>query len=255
MVIYIFSTILLLSAVAGICPTFASSIDSSPTDELKIVASIEIELNTSNTDVNLDKNEKCEEWAKMGECNKNRHFMFHNCAASCNIYEKAKAYVYDGEDAAIAAFRFAEDYSSYFDLDTESQQEKVLDVAKELRDVLETNKYTPPQELTHCGKRLCSAGKLWKRAEEMRKALLVDTAGADLIRAMLKTGIEIDFIERCKRSLQWAFGSIQRQREREKKEAIEEAKLEARRKEEQLAMDEAVERKKGKSCAMIIGVY
>ena len=83
----------------------------------------------------------------------------------------------------------------------------------------------------------------------------MDTAGADLIRAMLKTGIEIDFIERCKRSLQWAFGSIQRQREREKKEAIEEAKLEARRKEEQLAMDEAVERKKGKSCAMIIGVY
>jgi len=114
----------------------------------------------------------------------------------------------------------------------------------ELRDVLETNKYTPPQELSHCGKRQCSAGKLWKRAEEMRKALLVDTAGADLIRAMLKTGIEIDFIERCKRSLQWAFGSIQRQREREKKEAIEEAKLEARRKEEQLAMDEAVERKK-----------
>jgi len=41
--------------------------------------------------------------------------------------------------------------------------------------------------------RPCSAGKLWKRAEDMRKADVHDEAGADLIRALLKSGIEVDF--------------------------------------------------------------
>merc|ERR1711903_197898 len=113
-----------------------------------------------------------------------------------------------------------------------------MEVAQKLQEALEAENYQAPKELTHCGKRQCSAGKLWKRAEEMRKADMHDDAGADLIRALLKTGIEVDFIDRCKRSLQWAFGGIQRQRERERREAIEEAKLEARKEEERLAMEE-----------------
>ena len=124
----------------------------------------------------------------------------------------------------------------------------VLDIARQLQTAL--NDYTPPQDITHCGgdsnkkARVCSAGKLWKRAEDMRKEDMHDAAGADLIRAMLKTGIEVDFVEKCERSLSWAMGSIRRQREREAREAIEEAKLEKRRMEEEEAMAEAEERKK-----------
>jgi hypothetical protein len=180
-----------------------------------------------------DQNEKCPDWAAAGECQSNPVFMLENCATSCG---GGAAYVGDGEDAAVGAFRFAEESSN--DLPVE----KVLEVAQKLQDAYLTGKedgYTPPKELTHCGKRVCSAGKLWKRAEEMRKADMHDVAGADLIRALFKTGIEVDFKQRCKRSLQWALGSIQRQREREQREAVEEAKLEKRREEERAAMEEA----------------
>ena len=150
----------------------------------------------------------------------------------------ATATVYEGEDAGIGAFRFAEEHSGLID---DSQMSKaVLDVAQQLHDKLSAEDYKPPKDISHCGKKPCSAGKLWKRAEEMRKADMHDSAGADLIRALLKTGIEVDFRERCERTLQWAFGSIQRQRQREKREAEEEAKLEKRRQEEQQAMEEAM---------------
>jgi len=246
---YYYPPVLLLILLV-VTATFTAADDDAATTETIIVASIEIELNANvnanaaNTGDISDKNEKCEDWAKIGECQRNPGFMLENCAVSCDtVSRKGKAYVYDGEDVGVGAFRFAEEYSNYFDSTTDTQQ-KVLEVAKELQDELKVQNYTPPQELTHCGKRQCSAGKLWKRAEEMRKADMHDDAGADLIRALLKTGIEIDFKERCQRSLQWAFNSIQRQRERERKEAIEEEKLEVRRKEEEAAMESALERKK-----------
>jgi len=215
-----------------------------------IVASLEVKLNSNIPEGGVDKevNEDgeeihCEDWAAMGECKKNPRFMLEYCAGSCSATaSKVVIHVYEGEDVGVAAFRFAEEYSSSFESTTETQ-ESVMKVAQAMQEVLEEQNYEPPKELTHCGKRQCSAGKLWKRAEEMRKADMHDDAGADLIRALLKTGIEVDFIERCKRSLQWAFGSIQRQREREKKEAIEEAKLEVRKEEERAAMDEAFKRK------------
>jgi len=217
--------------------------------EQKVVATLEVEL-SPNVGKGVDKEvdakgekPKCQKWAAEGECQKNPRYMLENCAASCNQSRKATAVVYEGEDVGVAAFRFAEEHSATFDSDTESH-EIVMHVAHQLQDILTAQNYEPPKELTHCGKRQCSAGKLWKRAEEMRKADMHDDAGADLIRALLKTGIEVDFIDRCKRSLQWAFGSIQRQREREKREAIEEAKLEARKEEERAAMAEALERKK-----------
>ena len=37
-----------------------------------------------------DTNDKCQEWAEMGECDKNAGYMQSNCAASCNDVEKAQ---------------------------------------------------------------------------------------------------------------------------------------------------------------------
>ncbi|KAL7536922.1 hypothetical protein ACHAXR_007471 [Thalassiosira sp. AJA248-18] len=201
-----------------------------------------------------DNDERCAEWAAAGECESNADYMLKECAASCGVAapgdakveKKGAAYVYQGEDAAIGAFRFAEQFSSQYTHGV-IPTSIVLDIARELNSSLPDD-YTPPKDVTHCGddkkRRACSAGKLWKRAEEMRKDDMYDAAGADLIRAMLRTGIEVDFIERCERSLQWAFNSITRQRERERRLAIEEAKLEKRRMEELEAMAEAEERKK-----------
>ncbi|GMH96044.1 hypothetical protein TrST_g917 [Triparma strigata] len=149
---------------------------------------------------------------------------------------KASAYVDDGEDYAIGAFRFAEDHS-FFHVET------VLDVAKKLQVELPET-YSTPESLTKCGKKTCSAGKLWKRSDEMRKADMHDAAGADLIRAMFKKGIESDFVAKCEQSLERTFDNIKRQRERERREAEEEAKLEKRRMEEEEAMEAAKERKK-----------
>ena len=209
--------------------------------------------------------------------------MLENCAASCSttnnnnndtndneepIIQKASAKVYQGEDAAIGAFRFAEEYTRYYVNDM-IPIATVLNVARQLQEALthsntnndngdEGEGYTPPKEITHCGgggggggddgstkkkSRPCSAGKLWKRAEELRKAEIHDEAGADLIRALLKSGIEVDFQEKCERSLQWALGSVRRQRERERRVAIEEARMEERREVERMAMGEAEERR------------
>ena len=155
----------------------------------------------------------------------------------------------------MGAFRFAEEYSRHYNNDMVPIS-TVLNVARELQEALSTtnnSEYTPPTEITHCGtgggegntkkSRPCSAGKLWKRAEDMRKADVYDEAGADLIRALFKSGIEVDFKEKCERSLQWALGSVRKQRERERRVALEEAKLEQRREVERMAMKEAEERR------------
>jgi len=226
----------------------AAAVATSSEQEPKVVASVEVEL-PQMADKKIDQNgeePKCQEWAAKGECKNNAGYMMENCHGTCTgTPQTVTVNMYDGDDVGVAAFRFAEEYSDKF-ASLEATQEKVMNLARQLQEALEaeTNTYEPPKELTYCGKRLCSAGKLWKRAEEMRKADMHDDAGADLIRALLKTGIEVDFVDRCKRTLQWAFGSITRQREREKREAIEEAKVEARRAEERAAMEEALERKK-----------
>ena len=231
----------------------AAAVEDDATTETKIVASISVEVvgsaskrnkPSSENVVAADTNDQCSSWAQSGECDKNPNYMLENCATSCNDIASqqpkqivATAYVNDGEDAAIGAFRFAEEYNV-------GETHAVLDVAKKLQDKLGDD-YTPPKDLTHCGgKRICTAGKLWKRSEEMRKADVNDAAGADLIRALSKSGIEIDFVERCERALKWTLSNISRQREREQREAAEEAKLEQRRAEERAAMDEALERKK-----------
>ncbi|KAL7551253.1 hypothetical protein ACHAWF_014443 [Thalassiosira exigua] len=187
--------------------------------------------------------------------------MLENCAASCadsedeedeekekEEEEKARwvgAYIYKGEDAAVGAFRFADHYSCFYTHQM-IPTSVVLDIARGLQQAL-LEDYAPPKDVTHCSDKKpwpCTAGKLWKRAEEMRKEDMHDAAGADLFRALLKTGIEVDFVERCKRSLQWAFGSIKRQREKERRLALEEAKMEKRQAKEAEPMREAGEWKK-----------
>lgn len=234
---------LVILTTADDATTTATAVDDND-DEPQVVASMDVTLHRGGT----DQKEECPEWAQAGECEKNANFMKENCPESCGLNViTAKAYVLDGEDAAVGAFRFAEDYNIYKQ-EQESSYDMVLNVAKGLKEDL-ADTYTPPLDVTHCSdknnkQRACSAGKLWKRAEEMRKADMYDAAGADLIRALMKTGVEVDFIQKCQRSLQWALQSIERQREREQREAIEEAKLEARREEERAAMELAMERKK-----------
>ena len=225
-----------------------------------------------------DREEECAEWSARGECDANPAYMIEACAKSCSSRsgedddddededdeagddaEAAAATerhmgvadVYDGEDAAIGAFRFAEHYSAEYPNGVVPIP-AVLDVARELqRSMAEKSAgYSPPTSVTHCGgdskkkSRPCSAGKLWKRAEEFRRDDMHDAAGADLIRALLKSGIEVDFADKCERSLQWAIGSIRRQRERERRNAEEEAKAERRREEEREALAEAEERRR-----------
>ena len=203
--------------------------------EEQVVVSIAIDLPVKDT------HEKCEEWAEAGECQENPSYMLPNCPVSCEAPQTATAYVYEGEDAAVGAIRLAEEHG----LDDIPE---LLSGYRKLNNALSDNTYTPPQELTHCSGsgstvRPCSAGKLWKRAEEARKADMHDQAGADLLRALDKSGLETDFVEKCYQSLQWAIRSIQRQREREQREAEEEAKLEKRRQEEEAAMNESLRRK------------
>ena len=247
---YYSSPPILLLCLTAILATFHCVAASDATSEQKIVASYDFELNSQYKGVpdkefdDKGKETKCEERVADGWCQGKgpADYMVNNCAASCQIYRTVTARVYEGEDVGIAAFRFVEEHSAFFRKDEEPQA-LVMEVATKLQELLEAKNYEPPKELTHCGKRPCSAGKLWKRAEEMRKADMYDDAGADLIRTLLKTGIEVDFVERCKRSLNWSFDSIKRQRERERLEAIEEAKLEARKEEERQAMEEALQRK------------
>lgn len=219
-------------------------------EEKPVVVHMEYQTNPGAEDKTIDAEGKplfCQQWMEQGECKneENARYMNENCAATCG---RATVFVLEGEDVGIAAFRFAEDYSI-------QDPETVLHVAERLQSLLRRSNdddeattakdYEIPKELTHCGgKRPCSAGKLWKRAEEMRKADMHDHAGADLIRALLKSGIEVDFKDRCKKSLMWALGSIERQREREERQAEEDAKLLQRQEEEKAAMEEAKERKK-----------
>jgi tetratricopeptide (TPR) repeat protein len=153
----------------------------------------------------------------------------------------AAADIYPSEDAAIAAFRFAETYSFFSSTD-------LLDIMARLTADLPPT-YTPPAELTHCGKKACTAGKLYKRAEESRKAEMHDAAGADLLRAMTKSGLETDFVDKCKAALDRAFDSVKRQREREAREAEEERKLQQRLAEEAEAMEAAAQRKQAYDAA------
>jgi ShK domain-like len=229
------SLIHIVSILLSLVITISAAIAEESANNLtEILVSVEIELQKD------DLNESCSEWAETGECESNPDYMLKNCAASCSSPEKATAYMHPGEDFAVGAIRFAENFGV-------QDIPLILKIAEKLQEV--SCDYIPLVELTHCsaaGKpsKPCSAGKLWKRAEDLRKAEIHDEAAADLVRALLKNGIEVDFVEKAQRSLQWALQSIQRQRERERKEAEEEAKLERRKQEEEVAMILAAERKK-----------
>ena len=248
--LFLLASAAVFALVGQVSVVLADEAATTSTDSEVIVVSLNIDLPTKEAEAG-DEDKLCTEWAAAGECEANPAYMLVNCPVSCGqeapkeepkTKKQGRAYLYQGEDAAVGAFRFAENYSSHYKLQM-IPTDTVLDIARELQQALPED-YVPSSDITHCGKKKCSAGKLWKRAEEMRKDDMHDAAGADIIRAMLKTGLEVDFVEKCERSLQWAFGSITRQRERERREALEDAKLEKRRQEEMEAMKESEERKK-----------
>ena len=85
--------------------------------------------------------------------------------------------------------------------------------------------YEPPEEITKCGKRKCSVGKLKGRAEEARKAEMYDEMGADLLRALSKPIDQEQVTTRLHRDLERAFDGIGRQRQREEEERLEQEKV------------------------------
>lgn len=102
--------------------------------------------------------------------------------------------------------------------------------------------YETPKEITHCGKRVCTAGKFKKRAEENRKVELYDAMGADLLRALSKKGLEEQIKERLHKELARGFELVKYQRKKEERERQEAEKLENRRQEELVAMEAARQR-------------
>ena len=157
----------------------------------------------------------------------------------------AVARVYPGEDPAAGAYRFAEEFfaDAYVrrlpDVPSFGQ---LFDIVARLEQGLPEG-WEAPAELARCGKRPCTAGKLWKRAEENRKAGFHDSQGADLLRALAKNGLEEEFVGKCERGLARSFEGVGRQREREAREAEEDAKNARRAREEEEAMENARQRK------------
>ena len=133
-------TIAILSTLLGAAGADATKTGTEP----KIMASLEVKLNPNIAEGGVDKevNENgeeiyCEDWAAEGECKKNPRFMLEYCAGSCSAAAtKVVIHVYEGEDVGVAAFRFAEEYSSSFESTTETQ-ESVLEVAQAIQEVLE----------------------------------------------------------------------------------------------------------------------
>ncbi|EJK72272.1 hypothetical protein THAOC_06208 [Thalassiosira oceanica] len=93
---------------------------------------------------------------------------------AAGVRNEGRAYVLPGEDAAAAAFRFGEVHGGHYKRGTLPAPQAV-EVAALLQARLDGDvpDYTPDVSVTHCGKRKCTAGKLWKRAEDYRKDELV----------------------------------------------------------------------------------
>jgi len=148
----------------------------------------------------------------------------------------ARFYVLPGEDGASGAWRFSEEYRF-------QDVQELLKVTAKLTKLLEEKGYEPPEEITKCGKRKCSVGKLKGRAEEARKAEMYDEMGADLLRALSKPIDQEQVTTRLHRDLERAFDGIGRQRQREEEERLEQEKVDRRREEGEAAMEESRLRK------------
>ena len=125
-------TLLVLTAFIAVTCTPYSVVAETADDEASnqeevLVAQIDVVLPSiskkKRTSSGEDLDERCAEWSAAGECEANPDYMLQNCAGSCSDDDtneddvdqpamKGNAYVYSGEDAAVGAFRFAENYSS-----------------------------------------------------------------------------------------------------------------------------------------------
>lgn len=146
------AALIVLALVVG--TTTAADTTASSTDEFELVTSIEVNLpvqkrrrrKKTSSAAGEDQHEQCPEWAAQGECEANPGYMLESCAASCSptdedeeeedepaeVIPKGRAFVYQGDDAAIGAFRFAEQYSSYYTNEV-MPTAAVLDLARKLQ--------------------------------------------------------------------------------------------------------------------------
>jgi len=149
---------------------------------------------------------------------------------------QARYFVLPGEDGASGAWRFSEEFRF-------NDVAELLKVTATLTAMLDEKGYEAPEEITKCGKRKCSVGKLKGRAEEARKAEMYDEMGADLLRALSKPIDQEQVTTRLHRDLERAFDGIGRQRQREEEERLEQEKVDRRRAEGEAAMEESRLRK------------
>lgn len=190
----------------------------------------------------------CGLWANEGHCDLNSDYMLHHCAGSCEQLVFREATILPGEDAAAGAFRYAEDFNQYklekfqFDILPIST---VVDIAYALQAELTDLRpdYEVDEGIANCGKELCSADMLWRRAEDQMMEELYAEAGADLIRVLMKIGTEEDYNEKCIGLLDKAFQLVERQRQREFDEDQKNARQKIRRKKERVAVMEAEARR------------
>ena len=134
-----------------------------------------------------------------------------------------------GEDAAAAVVLFCERHDV-------RAVDSVLNLANNLIELMakRTPPIEPPAEL-----RLRTAGAHKKKAEEMSKDGEHDQAAMQLIRALVRPGLDEQMIERLKETFSEEMIKLGRQREAEAAEAAEAAAAEARRAEEAAALIEA----------------
>lgn len=150
--------------------------------------------------------------------------------------QQASVQVYEGEDAAVAAFRYAEDHGLVRDNDVGAGY--IYTIAKDLnKQLLEVEAFEGPPDF-----HLKTVGKYIRRATEVSKDGFYDEAGHDIVRAMLRKGIDENTREQLKVHLVKALRDLPLQRRREAKEREEEAKAVARQKAEEEALEDAKRR-------------
>lgn len=123
---------------------------------------------------------------------------------------QAASYVYEGEDAAAAAQRVAEEHGVF-------EAEAILEIAKVYKEQLQAHKdFTSPKDLV-----LRTGGAYIRRAEEAIKEKRFAAAAADCMRALMRPGLDPTATEPMMKKLEHAL--LRMQRIKEMKEQEEEA--------------------------------
>lgn len=141
-----------------------------------------------------------------------------------------------GEDAAASTVRLAEKLNQGGS-SIERHIDPLIDLAKFIGEKAPPE-FSPPSEL-----KLRTAGAHKRRAKEHRASGDHDAEAADVLRALMRPGLDIDIINQLRTLFNAAMQSLPQQRKQEAKEEADAAKVEARTKMEEEALAEALERR------------